>query len=118
MKKTADDCMREQQRAVGRPPEKRSEAMTWLENFLAGGEKPFKEIEAAWEAVGFSADTIRQAAKKIGVKKRSEGFGKDKVGYWSLPFVIAPPIDADNSLIYGETLIDGVNTEIAGTLKI
>ena len=118
--KTADDFMLESRQEVkpGRPPAKRTEAMTWLENFLADGEKSFKEIETAWEAEGFSEDTMRQAARKLGVKKRSEGFGKDKVGYWSLPFMIAPPIDADNFPINRESPIDGENVESAETLEI
>ena len=102
----------------GRPPEKRTEAMIWLEGFLAEGEKSFKDIEAVWEAEGFSEDTIRKAAKTLGVKKRSEGFGKDKVGFWSLPLMIAPPIDEGIILTNGSSPIDGENVEIAETLKI
>jgi hypothetical protein len=79
----ADDLVVEAKR--GRPPKKRAEVMTWLEELLADGKKPFREIKAAWEAAGFSEDTVENAAEELGIEKRGQGFGKAKVGYWELP---------------------------------
>ena len=70
----------------GRKPTKLAEAAAWLEIMLAGGTKPYQEIKAAWEAKKeFSEDTVDGAAEKLGVERWSEGFGKNKVGYWGLP---------------------------------
>jgi len=79
----ADDLMVESRR--GRPPEKRAEVMVWLEELLAGGRKPFREIKAAWESKGFSEDTVERAAEDLGIEKYGRGFGKGKIGFWELP---------------------------------
>jgi hypothetical protein len=79
----ADDLVIEAKR--GRPPKKRAEVMLWLEELLAGGKKPFREIRAAWEEAGFSEDTVENAAEELGLEKRAQGFGKEKIGYWELP---------------------------------
>jgi len=86
--KTADDLMNEskQETKRGRKPTKLEAATTWLGLTLANGAKPFQEIRAAWEASeDFSEDTVYGAAENLRVRKWSEGFGKNKVGYWGLP---------------------------------
>ena len=97
----------------GRPPEELRKAMAWLVSFLGNGEKPFKKIAAAWEEAGHSEYTVRKAAKQLGVVKRHEGFGKDKVAYWSLPGIFTSTDDNDISPINGDFSIDKENAENA-----
>jgi hypothetical protein len=94
----------------GRPPEALTEAVMWLQDFLAVGERPAKEIYEAAEANGIKKRTLGSAKKELDVKVRLEGFGKDGIWYWSLPLIALFP-DADNSCNLCEEPRDCKNAE-------
>ena len=81
--KTADDFMYEARQEIqqGRPPEARSGAKEWLQDFLSGGGKPVNEILEAAAEDGFSEKTIRRAKNELGIKSKRTG----EIWYWFLP---------------------------------
>ena len=92
------------------------QAVTWLQDFLASGERPAKEIYETAEANGIKKRTLGSAKKELDVKARLEGFGKDGIWYWSLPFIAIPP-DADNSCNLCEEPRDCKNAKTDETLE-
>jgi hypothetical protein len=60
----------------GRPPTRLMEAMEWLDGFLDRPTK-YAEIDHRSRLQGFSAVTVRTAAKKLGVVREK--------GWWSIP---------------------------------
>lgn len=80
---------------VNSKPEKspdREMAKNLLREMLASSEVEKRSLERAADARGFSVRTLYNAAKELGVNMRTEGFGKNKKSFWSLPIVHA---DAD-----------------------
>ena len=59
-------------------------AKEFLEKSLANGPVEKKKLEATGETRSFSARTLYNAAKELGVDMKVEGFGKDKKSYWTL----------------------------------
>ena len=113
IEKTADDFMNEARQEVkpGRPPEELTEAMTWLEDFLAAGEKPAKEIYEVAEVEGIKKRTLDSAKAKMGIESPRIGFGKGSYVVWKLPTINTPPYVADNSCNLWECTIDCKNAE-------
>jgi len=62
-----------------------SRACRWLKDFLAGGQKESKEIRQAANEFGIPKSTLYDAAHKLGVVNKTEGFGAFKLSFWSLP---------------------------------
>jgi len=70
-----------------KPAEKNSDkedAEEFLRNILEADREDVKKLEVMAEKRGISRRTLQRAADAIGVTKKVEGFGKDKVSYWSL----------------------------------
>lgn len=65
--------------------QEREEAKTFLTEVLSEGEVESTRIERMAEKKSISLRTLRRAADDLQVKKKSEGFGKSKKSYWSLP---------------------------------
>jgi hypothetical protein len=64
-------------------------AADWLENYLTeNGKSLSKQVKQAAEFEGLNERTLQRARTEIQVIVTLEGFGKDKVSYWSLPTTI------------------------------
>ena len=63
------------------------EAVEWLQGWLtdAGGSGVGRDIKKAARTEGFSDSTIDRARKKLRIKSKQEGFGKDRTSHWYLP---------------------------------
>lgn len=63
------------------------EAVDWLKGQLtdAGGSGVGRELKKAARGEGFSDSTIDRARRKLRLKTRQEGFGKDRTSHWYLP---------------------------------
>jgi putative DNA primase/helicase len=64
-----------------------------LIRFIGRDTVPAAEVKARLKAEGYSAKQIRTASSRVGVNFKKSGFGKELVGYWSLPPGIALPDD-------------------------
>jgi hypothetical protein len=62
----------------------RDDAAAWLQGYLESGEQKANDALKESRAEGISKRTLDRAKKDIGVKSRSEGYGKDKVWFWRL----------------------------------
>lgn len=60
-------------------------AETHLRRLLSRKGMYWHEIRAVANAGGYTAKSLRLAARAIGVVKTQEGFGEDKRSYWRLP---------------------------------
>lgn len=60
-------------------------AAHFLRLTLGGKGMFFDELRKPANCGGYSPQTLRRAAKMIGVVKRQEGYGEDKRSYWRLP---------------------------------
>jgi hypothetical protein len=58
-------------------------AVTWLQEELAGGPKPSREVMAAAECAGHSWQTVRRASDRLGIQKRLTAFQGGWI--WELP---------------------------------
>ena len=80
----ADDAMLTE--FVDKKPKKRGterdEAIGWLNEFLADGEKLATEVLETGQQYGFSERTLRRAYKQIGLKPRKESY--EGRWYWNL----------------------------------
>jgi len=101
----------------GRPPTAISEAETFLQELLADGEKPAKEIYEAAEAVGIKKRTLDSAKAEMGVVSEKVGFGRESYFVWKLPLINTPPYVANNSCNLWERPIDCKNAENDETLE-
>jgi hypothetical protein len=63
------------------------EAVEWLKGWLtdAGGSDVGRDVKKAARAEGFSDSTIDRARKKLRIKSKQQGFGKDRTSHWYLP---------------------------------
>ncbi|WP_052397443.1 AAA family ATPase [Streptomyces sp. NRRL F-5123] len=81
--------VREVMRSEGIPGDQGAlgEGVTWLRDFLTdmGGSERMQEIKKCAKAAGLSDSTIDRAKRKLGVKSRQQGFGRDKGAHWYLP---------------------------------
>src|SRR5262245_6555400 len=57
----------------------------FLKEILKPGEQKTAEVQTAARKNGFSDRTLNRVKARLGVKCRNEGFGKEKIWYWSLP---------------------------------
>lgn len=65
------------------------EAVEFLEGQLAEGERPRREVKAAWEDEGGAERTLQRAAAKLEVEEDSRGFPRRT--YWRLPVAPTSP---------------------------
>lgn len=63
------------------------EAVEWLRGYLTdcGGSEIGREVKKVARAEGFSESTIDRARKKLRIKSKQQGFGKDRTSHWYLP---------------------------------
>ena len=86
---TGDDIAYKQRQAnekKGRPAAELIEAMEWLQDFLADGDKPQSEIMEAAQADGLKERTIYRARGEIGIE--SIRGGRNGPRRWRLPTTI------------------------------
>lgn len=57
----------------------------YLRDTLGGKGMFWDELRKPANNGGYTEQTLRRAARKLGVVRRSEGFGDDKRSYWRLP---------------------------------
>lgn len=57
----------------------------YLRDTLAGKGMFWDELRKPANCGGYTEQTLRKAARMIGIVKRSEGFGEEKRSYWRLP---------------------------------
>jgi len=60
-------------------------AAAWLFDLLTAGPLPAKEVGDAAQGLLFSIDTVRRAARALGVVYEKSGFGPGSVTLWKLP---------------------------------
>ncbi|MBY8879755.1 AAA family ATPase [Actinacidiphila acidipaludis] len=81
--------VRDVMRAETQPDERGAvgEAQSWLQDFLTdlGGSERLPEIRKYARAAGFSESAIDRAKRKLGIRSRQQGFGKEKAAHWYLP---------------------------------
>lgn len=82
--------VKEQMVAAGRPDDDKSavsEAGDWLREYLEDedGVGVLSDIRKYSKKAGFSDSSIDRAKKKLGLRTKQTGFGKDKASYWYLP---------------------------------
>jgi putative DNA primase/helicase len=71
---TADDAL-SGDAPDGHRRTERDDAADWLRDYLTGGDKPVKEVEADAKAAGISAATLRRAKAALRVQSRKGDFG-------------------------------------------
>ncbi|MET7643018.1 AAA family ATPase [Streptomyces sp. NPDC005426] len=64
-----------------------SEVKDWLQGYLSdlGGSDEAREIKKAARQQAFSDSSVDRAKKKLGIRSRQEGFGKERTSHWFLP---------------------------------
>jgi len=60
----------------------RSEAETFLQNLLANGAAPHKDIQDAAKGAGLAWATVRRAKHKLGIQAQRISVGGDGAGHW------------------------------------
>ncbi|WP_304450844.1 AAA family ATPase [Nocardiopsis sp. YSL2] len=86
----ASTTVKEQMLNGARPDEERdatSEAAEWLAGYLAdvGGAETRPEIKRAAKVAGLSESAVERARKKLRIRSKTSGFGKERVATWYLP---------------------------------
>lgn len=82
--------VKEQMVAAGRPDDDKSavsEAGDWLREYLEdeSGVGLLSDIRKYSKKAGFSDSSIDRSKKKLGIRTKQVGFGRDKQSYWYLP---------------------------------
>lgn len=79
------EAMRDE--STGESQSNANEVAEWLQGRLSdlGGSDEAREIKKAARANGYSDSAVDRAKKKLRLKSRAEGFGKDKCAHWFLP---------------------------------
>jgi len=80
---SADEAVGAGRRTRGPLPEARRDAEAWLQDFLAAGPRPAKEVYAGASEDGHTRDTIRRAKAVLGVEVTKAGY--QGVWMWVLP---------------------------------
>ncbi|MFE3495298.1 AAA family ATPase [Streptomyces sp. NPDC059175] len=64
-----------------------SEVVEWLQGWLTdlGGSDEARELKKAAKKEGFSESAIDRAKKKLGIRSKQQGFGRDRTSHWYLP---------------------------------
>jgi AAA domain len=82
-----DDLWSESQSAEGGILTAQDDAMEWLGDYLAEGEKESNLVKTAGKDAGHKERTLQRARSKLGVKVNKDG----KHTYWSLPEPVPTP---------------------------
>ncbi|MGW3024517.1 AAA family ATPase [Streptomyces sp. NPDC001221] len=63
------------------------EVVEWLRGWLddCGGSDEAREIKKAARKEGFSESSVDRAKKKLGIRAKQQGFGRDRTSHWYLP---------------------------------
>jgi hypothetical protein len=74
-----------------------SEVAEWLQGWLTdlGGSDEAREIKKAAKKESFSESAVDRAKKKLGIKSKQQGFGRDRTSHWYLPEAWEREIVAD-----------------------
>jgi hypothetical protein len=80
---SADDAIGDDRQHDGHT--ERDDAADWLRELLADGPLPQKAVKEAAGENGVAWGTVRRAAKRLSVRSRKEGFGKEARWLWKLP---------------------------------
>ncbi|MGW0782474.1 AAA family ATPase [Streptomyces sp. NPDC002913] len=64
-----------------------SEVQEWLHGYLTdlGGSEEAREIKKVARQQAFSDSSVDRAKKKLGIRSRQQGFGKERTSHWFLP---------------------------------
>lgn len=64
-----------------------SEVVEWLQGWLAdvGGSDEAREIKKVAKKEGFSDSAVDRAKKKLGIRSKQQGFGRERTSHWYLP---------------------------------
>lgn len=64
-----------------------NEVVEWLQGYLTdlGGSDEAREIKKAARAQTFSDSSVDRAKKKLAIRSRQQGFGKERTSHWFLP---------------------------------
>ena len=74
-----------------------SEVVEWLQGWLTdlGGSDEAREIKKAAKKESFSESAVDRAKKKLGIRSKQQGFGRDRTSHWYLPEAWAREVGAD-----------------------
>lgn len=63
------------------------EVVEWLRGWLddSGGSDEAREIKKAAKKEGFSDSSVDRAKKRLGIRSKQQGFGRDRTSHWYLP---------------------------------
>ncbi|MFI6856504.1 AAA family ATPase [Streptomyces sp. NPDC050416] len=63
------------------------EVVEWLRGWLddSGGSDEAREIKKAAKKEGFSDSSVDRAKKKLSIRAKQQGFGRDRTSHWYLP---------------------------------
>ncbi|MFJ5027799.1 AAA family ATPase [Streptomyces sp. NPDC088560] len=63
------------------------EVVEWLRGWLddIGGSDEAREIKKAAKKEGFSDSSVDRAKKRLGIRAKQQGFGRDRTSHWYLP---------------------------------
>lgn len=63
------------------------EVVEWLQGWLTdvGGSDEAREIKKAAKKEGFSDSAVDRAKKKLGIRSKQQGFGRERTSHWYLP---------------------------------
>jgi hypothetical protein len=74
-----------------------SEVVEWLQGWLTdmGGSDEAREIKKAAKKEGFSDSAVDRAKKKLGIRSKQQGFGRERTSHWYLPEAWAQAMESD-----------------------
>jgi hypothetical protein len=74
-----------------------SEVSEWLQGWLTdlGGSDEAREIKKAAKKESFSESAVDRAKKKLGIRSKQQGFGRDRTSHWYLPDAWAREVGTD-----------------------
>ncbi len=74
-----------------------SEVVEWLQGWLTdvGGSDEAREIKKAAKKEGFSDSAVDRAKKKLGIRSKQQGFGRERTSHWYLPEAWEQAVQAD-----------------------
>lgn len=84
-----DTSVREVMRTEGQPDDREAmnDVMEWLQGYLTdvGGSEQMREIKKAARKEGYSDSSVDRAKRKLGIRSKQHGFGREKGARWYLP---------------------------------
>lgn len=74
-----------------------SEVVEWLQGWLTdvGGSDEAREIKKAAKKEGFSDSAVDRAKKKLGIRSKQQGFGRERTSHWYLPEAWEQAVETD-----------------------